>query len=93
MSKKLSSVLEERESRYGSFDDNAEIAQKVKAIFRTAPKWDRLSCTQQEALDMTASKISRMLSGDPSYEDNVVDIIGYMTRVLESMRRIGGKGE
>lgn len=77
----LAGTLAARDARYGSFGTNGKIAQELKAVMRRSPKWGALSGAQAEALDMFASKISRILTGDPDYADNWHDIAGYATRV------------
>jgi len=82
----IQQVLNERGSRYGNFDTNAEIAQRLKDAMKDSPSWDVLKPYQKEALEMIQHKISRMLNGDVTYDDNVVDIIGYAELMLEQMR-------
>lgn len=81
----LDDVLTERGARYGSFEGNAAIAQRLKCAMREAPGWQRLSDAQREGLDMIQVKIARMLSGDPAYLDNAVDMAGYAQLVLNAM--------
>ena len=83
-------VLRERGDRYGPFENHAKITQMIKDVMRAEPGWDRLTYPQREALEMVAHKIGRMLNGDPTYEDNVVDILGYTDLMLRCMR---GKDE
>jgi hypothetical protein len=80
-------ILEERGSRYGSFDTNAQISQELKALMRETPSWDNLKTYQKEALEMIQHKISRILNGDVMYEDNWIDIIGYCQLALDQLRR------
>lgn len=79
-------VLRERGDRYGPFENHAKITQMIKDVMRAEPGWDRLTYPQREALEMVAHKIGRMLNGDPTYEDNVVDILGYTDLMLRCMR-------
>jgi uncharacterized protein with PIN domain len=79
-------VLRERGDRYGPFENHAKITQQLKDVMRAEPGWDRLTYPQREALEMVAHKIGRMLNGDPTYEDNVVDILGYSDLMLRCMR-------
>jgi hypothetical protein len=71
-------ILTEREKTHGSYDDVASMAQALKDDMRGGKNWKHLDDIQKETLEMTATKIARMLSGDHLYLDNVVDIIGYM---------------
>lgn len=86
----IEQVLRERGDRYGPFENHAKITQMLKDVMRSEPGWDRLTYPQREALEMVAHKIGRMLNGDPTYEDSVVDIIGYTDLMLRCMR---GKNE
>lgn len=79
-------LLADRGARYGAFEDNAAISQALKAVMRNGPKWDALDPDMKEALEMNAHKISRILCGDPHYEDSWVDIAGYATRVADRLR-------
>lgn len=81
-------VLAERGSRYGRFKDHARIAQNIKRPMYESLGWDRLASDQQEALEMIAHKVARVLNGDPNYIDNWVDIAGYATLVA---KRLGGE--
>jgi len=83
----VDATLAERDKRYGGFINNASIAQRVKAVIRTAPNWYEMSYDKREALEMIASKIGRMLSGDPEYVDNWHDIAGYATLVEDRLTK------
>jgi len=79
-------VLRERGQRYGLFSEQARIAQSLKNALRVEKGFYRLSEVQKEALEMVMHKIARMLNGDPTYDDNVVDIMGYTELMLRHMR-------
>lgn len=80
-------ILEDRGSRYGDFGVQAQTAQAIREAFQTGRNWDHLPPYMREGLDLVATKLSRMLCGDPMYLDNVVDIIGYMTLVKTEMEK------
>ena len=86
----VDAILNERATTYGRFVDVAEIAQEIKATIRIGDtnRSEDLPADQIEALDMIASKIARILSGDSDYADSWIDIAGYATLVAE---RIKGK--
>ncbi len=67
-------VLEERAKTHGHFCDVARSAQVIKSEINKA---DHLELTQIEALDMIASKIARILHGNPNERDHWLDIEGY----------------
>ena len=78
-------VLAERGLRYGDFKERAAICQDLKDIMRNTPSWNACSPTQRQALEVIADKVARMLNGDPNYDDNWVDIIGYSQLVLREL--------
>ena len=63
----IEDTLVERGGRYGSFITHAVISQELTGVMHDAPKWDELSPSQKEALEMVAHKIGRILNGDPNY--------------------------
>ena len=73
----IANTLAERQRNYGDFSDNAEYAQQIKDVLRGGKSWNDMPYYMQEALDLIASKIARMLSGDPMYRDSWHDINGY----------------
>lgn len=77
-------IIADREKIYGDFSDVSRIAQSFKNIIhgenatRALRRNDRpLSLRQIEALDFIATKMARILSGNPDYPDNWDDIAGY----------------
>lgn len=82
----VENLLEERGSRYGSFDGHAAITQQLKDTMHATKNWRRLAFDQREALDMVAHKIGRILNGDPDYLDSWDDIIGYVKLVEQRLR-------
>jgi len=67
-------TLKERAKTHGHFCDVARSAQVIKSEINKA---DHLELTQIEALDMIASKIARILHGNPNEPDHWLDIEGY----------------
>lgn len=82
----IDNTLSERGSRYGKFCEVATTCQALKSAMRSSPNWNKLTASQKEALENIQSKIGRMLNGDPTYEDNAVDIVGYATLMLKNMQ-------
>jgi hypothetical protein len=80
-------ILAKRNTRYGNFKDVAQVAQEMKNAIRMCNN-SELEDDQIEALDMIASKIARILNGDPNYADSWIDIAGYATLVAD---RLEGK--
>ena len=73
----VETTLAERDKRYGGFINNASIAQRIKAVMHSTSNWTEMSYDKREALDQIASKIGRILTGDPEYVDNWHDLQGY----------------
>lgn len=78
-------VLEERGKTYGTFMDNAQLGQELKAVIRNHYKWIYLKADQKQMIDVIFDKISRLVAGDPNYIDNYVDIEGYARLVRERL--------
>jgi hypothetical protein len=79
--KGVAQTLNERGSRYGSFDTHAAITQEIKSVMQATGNWRLLAHDQREALEMIAHKIGRILNGDPNYSDSWHDIAGYASLV------------
>lgn len=47
--------------------------------------WHRLSPVQKQALTVICDKLARILSGDPNYDDNWIDLQGYARLVQERL--------
>jgi len=87
MTTDVDKVLDERGSRYGTFEGHAAIAQSLKMIVRTnlVARNKTLKASQQEALDMIMHKIARIINGDPNYVDSWVDIAGYAKLIADEL--------
>lgn len=74
-------TLAAREEEYGQFSGNSFVAQTVKMAFHNARGWMDAPNDVKEALDMIASKISRILSATKEKADSWHDIAGYATLI------------
>jgi len=81
----IESTLEQRGKTYGEFKEHARITQNIKHAMYYSPNWSNLSYDKQEALEMIAHKIGRILNGDPEYHDSWHDIAGYATLVADTL--------
>ena len=81
----INTILAERGSRYGSFEEHARITQAIKREMKDSPRWQSLDPNMKEALEMVAHKIGRILNGDPFYLDSWVDIIGYTQLIVREL--------
>ena len=91
MTTDISQTLEERGQRYGDFATHAEITQQLKRVMAIYVKRKPvcfLASDQQEALDMIAHKIGRILNGDPNYADSWHDIAGYAQLVADRLNGV-----
>lgn len=84
----VNGILNERGSRYGNFLDHAAITQGIKGLIAGYLEDNNkvLAHDQQEALDMIAHKIGRIINGDPDYVDSWVDIAGYAQLVADRLQ-------
>lgn len=83
----INKTLEERGSRYGTFEGHANITQNIKASMALGRNWPTLDLDMKEALEMVAHKIGRILNGDPNYHDSWHDIIGYTKLVADRLEK------
>jgi hypothetical protein len=90
MTTDVDATLAERGARYGTFVGHAHITQDLKNAIslHLLSRNKRLAQDQQEALDMIAHKIGRIVNGDPDYADSWIDIAGYAKLVAD---RLEGK--
>lgn len=83
--KDVRTTLTQRSQVYGNFADQARVEQNIKRAFAASPNWSKLPDDTKSALEMIATKISRVLKGDPEHVDNFVDLAGYATLVADRM--------
>lgn len=74
---KIRATLNERGAQYGDYGNMSYVAQKIKDVIRDGGSWSFVSPLQRESLDMIATKIARIVCGDPNYRDSWHDIAGY----------------
>jgi hypothetical protein len=79
-------ILIKREQTHGGYTDTAAYAQSIKNVLRLTEKYHSLAPTAKESLDLIATKIARILSGDAELAEHWEDIAGYAG--LEA-RRLG----
>jgi hypothetical protein len=63
----------------------AQVAQEMKNAIRMCNN-SELEDDQIEALDMIASKIARIVNGNPDHVDSWVDIAGYAQLVADRLQ-------
>ena len=82
----VDAILNERHNQYGTFAEQALISQNLKSAMRHSPNWQKLPADMKETLEMTATKMARILSGDFTYDDSWVDIAGYAQLIVDRLR-------
>ena len=83
----IDGTLKERGTRYGEFSDVANTTQNIKSAMHDGVSAEALTPVQWEALSMMASKIARIVNGDPDYIDNWHDIAGYARLVEKDLEK------
>ena len=86
----IDKTLADRGKTYGAFKEQARLTQTLKTVMRTGDNWngdlaDDMRDDMREALDMIASKIARILNGDPTHKDSWHDIIGYAKLIEDTL--------
>jgi hypothetical protein len=81
-------VLDARAEQYGSFMQSADTVIRIKGIMHNAVARNavHLYPDQLQALDMIATKISRIVHGNPNHLDSWTDIAGYATLVADRLQ-------
>ena len=70
-------LLTTRSHAHGNYATTAKITMQTLNVWMDSPNWYLLDYTQQDALDMIARKVARILCGDPKEADHWRDIEGY----------------
>jgi len=83
----ISNILIQRGTTYGPFSDQAALTQDIKTVMKQRAGWTRLTDSQREALELIASKIARVINGDPNYLDSWIDIAGYARLIADQIER------
>jgi hypothetical protein len=81
----VNDLLAERQKTHGDFYDVAMTAQTLKDAMRRGKNWKVLDDTQRETLEMIASKIGRILAGNPHEPDHWRDVAGYATLIERAL--------
>jgi hypothetical protein len=83
-------TLDERGSRYGTFENHAKIAQAVQDVMRSSSNWQYLEADERQALTVISDKIARILNAPVGtvYSDSWHDIAGYALLVDRRLKEI-----
>lgn len=78
---KVINTLRQREKKYGDYQTQAELTQNIVEAMKEGGSWTSLDAGQNQALNMIALKVGRLLNGDPNDPETWHDIAGYATLV------------
>jgi hypothetical protein len=86
----VDTILDSRATDYGTFRDNSRLAQALKRAMaeHAEDQGKTFADDQWEALEMIASKMSRIVNGDPNKADSWDDIAGYAKLVSDRIRGV-----
>lgn len=76
-------LINERAKTHGSYPHTAHYAQRLKTIFN-GTRGARTDI-QNESLDLIATKLARILSGQADHIDHWADAAGYCQLVVDSL--------
>ena len=85
----LGDLLGERGTTHGDFGLNAEVSQRIKAVFEWAMAQNAnndITAIQKESADLIATKFGRIFSGRADYAEHWDDIAGYATLVSKHLQ-------
>jgi len=78
----IEETLDAREKTHGDFEKVSMVAQEIKGIV-SENATHTVSVEKREAIDMIATKIARIVCGNPNDPDHWLDIEGYARLVRE----------
>lgn len=72
-----------RGTTHGDFFTMSATVQAIKDTMHMSHNWPTLHSSQKEALELIATKIGRILTGDPGHLDHWQDGAGYFNKGAE----------
>lgn len=78
-------LLQSRGEDYGDFRNLSRVAQAIKNALRQGDTWQDMPFSQREAVDLIATKLARLVCGNPELVDTWDDIVGYATLGAQSI--------
>ena len=79
-------ILNERKNTHGNWPDQCKATAAIKAVVYNAAAGKGITDEMEEAIDMIATKLGRIATGDPHFEDHWRDIAGYATLVADQLK-------
>jgi hypothetical protein len=83
----VKTLIDGRTNTYGEFNENARLTQQMYDVMQLHPGWARLDYGKRHAAYMIVHKLSRIVEGDPEYDDNWADIEGYARLAKERLKK------
>lgn len=80
-------LLDQRGATHGDYRAMSTRIQQIKSVMRMGSKWIDMSEPQKEALELIATKIGRIIEGDPEHLDHWQDLSGYAIKASEFCRK------
>ena len=81
----VKNVLEQRGNTYGEFKDVARTTQLLYSLM--SDEHLKRTHSMDMALYMIASKLARIVNGDPTHIDSWVDIAGYAQLIVNELEK------
>ena len=88
----IEETLIQRGKRYGEYSKVSGVSQRLKAVLQKGINESGKSYTElppyiRESLELICNKLSRIVNGDPLYDDNWRDIAGYSQLVVDELNK------
>lgn len=83
---KADEIVAERGATHGDYSEMSSTVQTIKQAMRRGSSWNNMGPGQQEALELIATKIGRIVTGDSACRDHWDDIEGYAKLGLRCTR-------
>lgn len=81
-------LLQERGSSHGDFREQFKVAQKLKEVCFDQWGYFDIDPVLREAIEMDLMKLSRILTGQPLFEDHWADRVGYLSLALKRVQEL-----
>jgi hypothetical protein len=78
-------IIKERAKTHGDYSANAHVAQGLKEHMRASARWALLTEDMRESLELIATKIGRILSGNAHHVDHWRDGAGYFELIADKL--------
>lgn len=87
----IDKTMNERSNKYGPFEEVAKITEDLMEIIYRSPRAGDLTSIHKQTYMMIFHKIARSVCGDPTYVDNIHDIVGYAKLLEDYLIKTNGE--